>query len=97
MSKPRQKHLEAVKNIFWYLHGTKDLHLDFGSDKLTEVEGFTDSDYASNPNNRKFTSGYVFTYGDGAISWRSKLLECTRLSMTKVEYIAALKVDKEAF
>ena len=53
MSKPRQKHLEAVKNIFWYLHGTKDLHLDFGSDKLTEVEGFTDSDYASNPDNWK--------------------------------------------
>ena len=49
----------------------------------------TDSDYADNPDNWKSTSGYVFTYGGGTISWRLKLQGCTALSTTKAEYIAA--------
>ena len=79
MSHPRRKHWEAIKNIFGYLWGTKDVQLTFGSDNRTEVEGYTDSDYADNPNNRKPTSSYKFTYGGGAISWRSKLQECMTL------------------
>ena len=70
------------------------MQLTFRSDNLTEVEGFTDSDYASNPNNRKFTSGYVFTYGDGA--WKSTLEDCIALSKTKVEYVGASEVAKIA-
>ena len=63
----------------------------------TEVEGYTDSDsnYAGNTNNRKSTSGYVFTYGGGAISWRSKLQECTTLSTTEAECIATSDAAKE--
>ena len=82
MSHPRRKHWEAIKNIFGYLWGTKDVQLTFGSAKLTKVEGYTNSDYAKNTDNLKSTSGYVFTYGGGAISWRSKLEECTTLSAT---------------
>ena len=67
----------------------------FGSGHPTEVEGYTDSDYAGNTDNRKSTSGYVFTYGGGAISWRSKLQECTVLSTTEAEYIVASDATKE--
>ena len=56
------RHWEAVKNIFWYQRDTEYLQLTFGSNKPTKVEAFTNSDYASNPNNWKSTSGYVFTY-----------------------------------
>ena len=45
--------------------------------------------------NLKSTSGYVFTYGGGAISWRSKLQECRNLSTTKTEYIAGSEAAKE--
>jgi len=31
--------------------------------------GFTDSDFADDLDDRKSTSGYVFTLGNGAISW----------------------------
>ena len=48
-----------------------------------------DSDYVGNQDNRKSTFGYVFTYGGGAISWKSKLQECTALSTTEAKYIAA--------
>ena len=69
--------------------------MTFGSNNSIEVEGYTDSDYAGNTDNRKSTSGYVFTYGGGAISWRSKLQECTTLFTVEAEYIATLDAAKE--
>ena len=96
MSNPGKKHWEAVKHILRYLKGTLDAQLTFGSTTSTDVEGYTDSDYAGNADNRKSTSGYIFTYGGGAISWRSKLQECTTLSTTEAEYIAASEAAKEA-
>ena len=82
MLNPRRKHREVVKHMLRHLRGTKDAWLTFETNNSTEVEGYTDSDYAGNTDNRKSTSGYVFTYGGGAISWRSKLQECTALSTT---------------
>ena len=96
MSNPGWKHWEAIKHILRYLRGTKDARLTFGSNNSTEVEGYTDSDYAGNTDNRKSTSGYVFTYGGGAISSRSKLQECTTMSTTEAEFIAASEAASEA-
>ena len=96
MSKPRQEYWKAVNNIFRYLQGTDGLQLIFSSDHPINVESFTDSDYASNPDNRKSTLGYVFTYGGGAISWRLKLHGYTTLSTTEIEYIVASDAAKEA-
>ena len=89
MSNPGKKHWEAIKHILRYLRGTKDAQLTFGSANPTEVEGSTDSDYVGNSDNRKSTSGYMFTYGGSAISWRSKLHDYTTLLTTEAEYIAA--------
>ena len=69
--------------------------LIFKSDNPTEVQGFMDSDYAGNRDNRKSTSGYVCIYGGGAISWRLKLQDFTTLSTTEDDDIAASKVAKE--
>ena len=96
MSKPGQKHWEAVKHNFRYLRGTKDAQLTFRSANPAEVEGYTNSDYVRNSKNQKLTTCYIFTNGDSAISWRSKLQECTALSTTEVEYIATSEVTKEA-
>ena len=65
--------MKAFKHILMYLEGTKDSQLTFESANPSVVEGYTDSDYAGNTDNRKSTYGYVFTYGNGAILWRSKL------------------------
>ena len=95
MSNPGQKHWEAVKHILKYLRGTKDSRLTFGSNNSTQVEGYTNSDYVGNTDNQKSTSGYVFTYGGVAISWRSKIQECTTLFTVEAEYIATLDAAKE--
>ena len=96
MSNLGKKHWEAVKHILRYLKLTTDAQLTFRLITLDEVKGYTDSDYARNADNRKSTSGYIFTYGGGAISWRLKLQECTALSTTEAEYIAASEAVKEA-
>ena len=96
MANPGKRHWEAVKHILRYLRGTTDMALTYGPEKSGIPEGYTDSDYAGNPDNRKSTSGYVFMHAGGAISWRSKLQDCTALSTTEAEYIAASEAAKEA-
>ena len=78
------------------IEGTTNAHLAFGLNTSAEVEGYTNSDYAGNTDNRKSTSGYIFTYDDSAISWRFKLQECMTLSTIEAEYIAASEATKEA-
>ena len=50
---------------------------------------------AGDLDNRKSTTGYLFTFSGGAISWQSKLQKCVALSTTEAEYIAATEAGKE--
>ncbi|KAJ8624212.1 hypothetical protein MRB53_032742 [Persea americana] len=52
--------------------------------------GFSDSDYAGDPNDPKSTSGYVFLMGSAAVSWSSKKQPIVTLSTTEAEFVAAL-------
>ncbi|MCO5608572.1 hypothetical protein L7F22_062783 [Adiantum nelumboides] len=58
--------------------------------------GYTNSDYAGDLDNKRSTSGYVFTMAGGAISWRSRLQTCATQSTTEAEYVAASEACKEA-
>eukprot|EP00253_Pinus_taeda_P014593 PITA_14593 len=67
---------------------------------LTEASsllvGFTDSDWAGDPNDRKSTVGYVFTFGFGPITWACKKQSAISLSSTNAEYRGAVEASKEA-
>jgi ATP-binding cassette subfamily B (MDR/TAP) protein 1 len=94
LSNPRKQHWEAVKWILRYLRGTSNLCLSFGNGGLV-LEGYTDADMAGDLDHRKSTSGYVFTFAGGAVSWQSKLQKCVALSTIEAEYIAATEAGKE--
>ncbi|KAL9254347.1 Retrovirus-related Pol polyprotein from transposon TNT 1-94-like protein [Drosera capensis] len=94
LSNPGKQHWEAVKWILRYLKGTSKLCLSFGKGELV-LEGYTDADMAGDLDHRKSTSGYVFTFAGGAVSWQSKLQKCVALSTTEAEYIAATEAGKE--
>ena len=66
------------------------------SPKEQECVGYSDSDWAGDLNDRKSTSGYVFTVGGGAISWKSKKQSCVALSTAEAEYIALSQAAQEA-
>ena len=58
-SNPGLKHWIAVKSIFKYLRRTKGLILTYGGGDL-QIDGFTDSDFQSDVDDRKSISGFVF-------------------------------------
>ena len=50
---------------------------------------------AGDKDNRRSTTGYVFTVGGKAVSWVSKIQSVVALSTTEVEYVAAREASKE--
>ncbi|CAA7270185.1 unnamed protein product [Cyclocybe aegerita] len=94
LNNPGHIHWEAVKRVFRYLSGTKDLGLTFGGGK-DRLEGYTDTDGASQ-DHRRAISGYAFLINGGAVSWSSRKQELIMLLTAKAEYMAATHAAKEA-
>ena len=92
---PTPKHWGAVKRIFSYLKGTVHLQLTFQG-PLSDLIGYTDSDWAGDSATRRSTSGYVFNVGSAAISWSSKRQATVALSTCEAEYIGQTQATKEA-
>jgi hypothetical protein len=93
-SNPGPVHWEAVKRIFHYLAGMRDLWLSYGESKRT-LEGYADAD-GSMAEDRRAITGYAFLVDGGAVSWSSKRQEIVSLSTTESEYVAATHGGKEA-
>ena len=94
-SDPGMEHWTAVKAILKYLRRTKDLVLIYGGGEL-KLDGFTDSDFQSDVDDRKSISGFVFICNGGAVTWKSSKQATTADSTTEAEYIAASDAAKEA-
>lgn len=90
---PGWAHWEAVKHIFRYLLGTKNLSLEYGGERKG-LEGFVDADGASQEHRHAIT-GYVYLIDGGAVSWASKKQELVTLSTAEAEYVAATHAAKE--
>ena len=58
--------------------------------------GYTNSDFQSNLNFRKSTSGCVFTLGGGAICRRNVKQSCVANSTMEAEYFATYEATKDA-
>eukprot|EP00253_Pinus_taeda_P014700 PITA_14700 len=99
MSKPGKKHWIGVKRVFRYLRGTSDYGLCYqgrsGSDRMFDIRGFVDADWARDLDHRRSTSGYVFNLFGGAVNWISKKQYLVALSTTEAEYMAATHASKE--
>ena len=72
MAAPRSPHYAAVLRILRYLKGTIFDGLNFSSHSSLTLQTYLDADWASDPTNRRSTTGYCFFIGDSLISWRSK-------------------------
>ena len=81
-----------VKKALRYAQGTKDLMLKYRKSDTLEIKGYSDADYAGDRDDRKSTSGYVFTLAGGAISWRSSKQELVATSTMYAEFIACYEV-----
>eukprot|EP00253_Pinus_taeda_P027589 PITA_27589 len=72
MQNPRESHWKAAKRILRYVRGTVQFGINYSAKEAPLLVGFTDSDWAGDPNDRKSTINYVFTLGSGPITWDCK-------------------------
>ena len=80
-SNPGQAHWIMVKKALRYVQGTKCLMLTYRKFDCLEIEGYSNADFAGDIDDRKSTSGYVFTLAGGGISWKSSKQSVTASSM----------------
>src|ERR1044072_7598891 len=97
MSKPGKKHWEAIKWILRYLRGTSDRGIMFSREQtVPSVVGYVDSDYAGDLDDRRSTTGYVFTLAGGPSCSKSSVRPIVAMSTTEAEYMAVAEAAKEA-
>ncbi|CAJ2646900.1 unnamed protein product [Trifolium pratense] len=78
------------------LHAATLIRLRPSADhKHTPYQLAIDAGYLSDPHNAKSQTGYVFTYGDTAISWRSQKQTLVATSSNHAEVIALHEASKE--
>jgi hypothetical protein len=63
-------HLCALHRVMRYLKGTMSLGIHY-TGYPTVLEGYCDANWISDANEIYATSGYVFSLGGGAVSWKS--------------------------
>ena len=95
MAKPSNIHMVAAKHTLCYLAGTTDFSITYkrGGFKLAV---FSDSNWANNPGNGKFTSCYLSMLCDAPIGFKSGLQGLTAMSTMEAELVASALAMKEA-
>ena len=82
-----------VKKALCYVRGTTGLMLTYKKSDTLEIEGYSDSDFAGDVDDRKSTSGYIFTLTKGAISWKSYKQSVTTSSTMYDEFVACYEAS----
>nr|GEX12178.1 hypothetical protein [Tanacetum cinerariifolium] len=85
-TKPNEKHLTVVKQIFRYLKDTIHIGLWYLKDIGFELTAFLDSDHVGCLDSHKSTSGGIqFLGGDKLVRWSSKKQDCTLMSSAEAD------------
>ena len=78
MSNPGNDHWHALERVLRYLKGTISFEIHYSGHPAV-LEGYSDANWISDIDQIYATSGYDFTLGGGAVSWRS----CKQTILTK--------------
>ncbi|KAG6520983.1 hypothetical protein ZIOFF_018048 [Zingiber officinale] len=89
MEDPTTTHLKIAKRILRYIKGTIDFGLFYSTSNHFKLEGYSDSDWGGDIDDRKSTTGFVFFMGDTAFTWMSKKQPIVTLSTCEAEFQSA--------
>jgi hypothetical protein len=97
-SNPSSDHWMGIKRVLRYIKGTISYGLKFSvQEQNPQLIGYSDADWAGDLDTRyTSTSGYVFQYGNGTVSWSSKRQSTVAKSSTEAEYVALSSATQEA-
>ncbi|GJX76799.1 ribonuclease H-like domain-containing protein [Tanacetum coccineum] len=86
MHDPREPHLAALKRVLRYIRGTLDHGLQLHVSSTSQLNAYTDADWAGCPVTRRFTSGYCVFLRDNLLSWSAKRQITLTRSSVEAEY-----------
>ncbi|GJV84101.1 ribonuclease H-like domain-containing protein [Tanacetum coccineum] len=95
MHDPRDPHFTDLKRILHYVHGTIDHELQLHVSSTTQLNAYTDADWAGCPITRRSTFGYYVFLGDNLLSWSAKWQVTLSHSSAEVEYRGVMNVVAE--
>ena len=98
VSNPGKAHWCALKHLLRFLKGTESLSLVYNRSENLELFGFSDSDWATDKDDCKSTSGFCFKLSRSVsvVSWASKKQGCVALSSCEAEYVSLALAAQEA-
>jgi hypothetical protein len=96
MQTPHESHWKEAKRILRYVRGTVQFGIHYSSRETPLLVGFTDSDWADDPDDQKSTAGYVFNLGSGPVTWACKKQQAISLSSAEAEYRATINASQES-
>jgi hypothetical protein len=88
-SAPTQRHWNGFKHVLRYLRGTTDMGLFYPKGSNSQLVGYAYAGFLSDPHKGKSQTGYLFTCGNTAISWRSVKQTLVATSSNHSEIIAS--------
>ncbi|XP_047264698.1 secreted RxLR effector protein 161-like [Capsicum annuum] len=94
-SSPTRRHWNGIKHIFRYLRETIDMALFYSNESDSQLIGYADARYLSDPHKGRSQTGYLFTYGGTAVSWRSTKQTMIVTSSNHAEIIAIHEASRE--
>lgn len=86
MSDPRIPHYEATKHVLRYITSDPNQGLLMNNNNDYSLKAYCDSDWASCPQSRRSTSGFIVLLGNSPIAWKSKKQITVSLSSAEAEY-----------
>nr|GEV32876.1 retrovirus-related Pol polyprotein from transposon TNT 1-94 [Tanacetum cinerariifolium] len=94
-SNPSDAHWKAMTRVLHYLRYSRDYGLHYDRYPVG-IEGYNDANWISDIKDSRSTSGYVYTLGRAAISWKSSKQTVIANSTMESEFIALDKCEEEA-
>ncbi|GKC10875.1 zinc finger, CCHC-type containing protein [Tanacetum coccineum] len=94
-SNPSRQHWHAITRVFKYLKGTMNYGLSYVGYPLV-LEAYSDASWINHVEDSSSTSGWVFLFRGGVISWTSKKKTCITGSTMESEFVALVAAGKEA-
>ena len=91
---PINDHCNALARLMKYLRGTMNYGILY-SGLLVVLEGYSDANWISDLDEKKSTSGYVFTLRCGVVAWKSSKQTLIATSTIESEFIALESAGKE--
>jgi hypothetical protein len=94
-SAPTRRHWNGVKHVLRYRRGTTDMRLFYPRGSNSQLVGYADAGFLSDPHKGRSQTGYLFTCGRTAIPWRSAKQTLVATSSNHSEIIVIHEASRE--